>query len=75
MQKLQQIAGVNAILTSGKSETALEGADLLRKMCDHLKSSPNPNKLAIIVAGRVTYDNLNHLHNLIGARQYHGKLL
>jgi len=75
MKMLQQIPGVNAILTSGKSVTALEGADLLKKMCDHLKSSPNPNNLSIIVAGRVTYDNLNHLHHLIGAGQYHGKLL
>ena len=79
MQKLQTIPGVNAILTSGKSTTALEGAALLRKMCDPLKSTLNPdnntNNLSIIVAGRVTYENLSHLHRLIGASQYHGKLL
>jgi len=79
MQKLQQIPDVNAILTSGKSVTALDGADLLRKMCDHLKSIPAShnqlNNLSIIVAGRVTHDNLNQLHHLIGASQYHGKLL
>lgn len=67
MQRLQSIKGVNAILTSGKAPSALTGAAVLRKMTEHQKD------LRIIVAGGVTKDNINELHQLIGASQYHGK--
>ena len=67
MQQLQSLKGVNAILTSGKAPSALAGADVLRRMTQHQKD------LRIIVAGGVTKDNRDEIHQLIGASQYHGK--
>ena len=101
MLQLEKLLNVNAILTSGQATTALEGAPLLKKMCDHLnlsnkqikqndsqypqslhsESHPSEtdhsesNHLEIIVAGRVTRENLPQLYQMIGARQYHGKKL
>lgn len=60
--------GVNRILTSGKMDTALEGKDLLNKLikkCD--------GKIDIVVAGKVTENNLDQLSTLINATQFHGK--
>lgn len=60
--------GVNRILTSGTKETALEGKNILREM---IKEAGEDT--IIIVAGKVTKDNLNEISNLIPAKEYHGK--
>ena len=60
--------GVNRILTSGTKETALEGQDILREMIKEAGED-----IIIIVAGKVTKDNLNEISNLIPAKEYHGK--
>jgi copper homeostasis protein len=67
MDRLQQIDGVDAILTSGKMATALEGAPLLRKMV------ANQKHIRIIAAGKVTNQNIDDVKEAIGASQYHGK--
>mgnify|MGYP003597269294 CR=1 FL=1 len=67
MMRLQEVAGVNGILTSGGHTTAREGAEVLRSMV------ANQKQIRIIVAGKVTNDNLHELVALIGASQYHGK--
>lgn len=67
MDRLQQIDGVDAILTSGKMATALEGAPLLRKMV------ANQKHIRIIAAGKVTNQNIDDVKAAIGASQYHGK--
>lgn len=60
--------GVNRILTSGTKETALEGKNILREMIKEAGENT-----IIIVAGKVTKDNLNEISNLIPAKEYHGK--
>lgn len=60
--------GVNRILTSGTKETALEGQNILREMIKEAGED-----IIIIVAGKVTKDNLNEISNLIPAKEYHGK--
>lgn len=60
--------GVNRILTSGTKETALEGENILREMIKEAGED-----IIIIVAGKVTKDNLNEISNLIPAKEYHGK--
>ena len=60
--------GVNRILTSGTKETALEGQNILREMIKEAGED-----IIIIVAGKVTKDNLNEISNLIPTKEYHGK--
>lgn len=60
--------GVSRILTSGKSDTALEGKKLLNKL---IKSAEG--KIKIVVAGKVTKDNLQAVKLEIPALEFHGK--
>lgn len=62
--------GIKRILTSGGKATALEGKDLINEM---IKKSNG--RLKIVVAGKVTKENLNELSNLISADEFHGKLI
>ena len=62
--------GIKRILTSGGKATALEGKDLINEM---IKKSNG--RLKIVVAGKVTKENLNELSNLISANEFHGKLI
>ena len=62
--------GIKRILTSGGEATALEGKDLINEM---IKKSNG--RLKIVVAGKVTKENLNGLSNLISANEFHGKLI
>lgn len=60
--------GVNRILTSGTKETALEGQEILKEMIKEAGED-----IIIIVAGKVTKDNLDEISKLILAKEYHGK--
>ena len=60
--------GVNRILTSGTKETALEGQEILKEMIKE-----DGEDIIIIVAGKVTKDNLDEISKLILAKEYHGK--
>jgi len=62
--------GISRILTSGGQPTAVEGADLLRKMIGIAD-----NKLKIIVAGKVTLENFDEIKRLIPSDEYHGRRL
>ena len=62
--------GIKRILTSGGKATALEGKDLINEM---IKKSNK--RLKVVVAGKVTKENLNELKNLIPADEFHGKLI
>ena len=62
--------GIKRILTSGGKATALEGKDLINEM---IKKSNK--RLKVVVAGKVTKENLNGLSNLISADEFHGKLI
>ena len=68
ISRLKKIPRVSSILTSGKQATAAEGIELLRKMVRACGS-----EIDLIVAGKVTDQNIDYLHNEIGAHQYHGR--
>ena len=59
---------ISAVLTSGGKKSAESGVDVLKKMVQKVK-----NKLTIIPAGSITYQNLDILHSAIGASEYHGR--
>jgi len=65
---LKRIPGIHRILTSGGATTALEGAPVLRQMI-----TAAGEKMTIVVAGRVTRENLETIHRAIGAYEYHGR--
>lgn len=66
--ELSAIKGIQRILTSGGKETALEGMHHLKEMQKAVKG-----KLTILVAGKVTKENLDAIHTEIGANEYHGR--
>ncbi|MGL5122726.1 MAG: copper homeostasis protein CutC [Fusobacteriaceae bacterium] len=60
--------GVSRILSSGKEDTAFKGAILLNKMIEVAN-----NNLIIVVAGKVTHDNINEVSKIIKSSEFHGK--
>ena len=68
VEKLSQITGITSILTSGRKKTAMEGAQLIKKMIAISK-----NNLSIIPAGKITFKNIIDIHRLINADEYHGR--
>ncbi len=68
IKNLKALNCVDSILTSGKARTALEGADLIKRMMVAAGEDIN-----IIVAGKVTEVSLGQLHTIIGAKEYHGR--
>ena len=68
VKKLSQITGITSILTSGRKKTAIEGAQLIKKMIAIAK-----NDLSIIPAGKITFKNIIDIHRLINAHEYHGR--
>ena len=60
--------GVTRVLTSGKAPTAMEGMELLKEMIARAG-----DRITIVVAGKVTSENLHDIHHLIGNNEYHGK--
>ncbi|MDK9580726.1 copper homeostasis protein CutC [Sneathia sanguinegens] len=60
--------GVNRILTSGTKNTAFEGKDILNELIQACN-----NKMKIVVAGKVTKDNIENLSKLINSNEFHGK--
>ncbi|MFZ2900564.1 MAG: copper homeostasis protein CutC [Saprospiraceae bacterium] len=68
LESLRPIANITHILTSGKQATALEGAPLLREM---IRAAGD--RFVILVAGKVTWENLEEVGKATGAREYHGK--
>tara|TARA_Y100000996_G_scaffold206311_1_gene161832 strand:- start:439 stop:897 length:459 start_codon:yes stop_codon:yes gene_type:complete len=68
VEKLSKITGITSILTSGRKKTAMEGAQLIKKMVAISK-----NNLSIIPAGKITFENIIDIHRLINADEYHGR--
>ncbi|MEL6866594.1 MAG: copper homeostasis protein CutC [Bacteroidota bacterium] len=58
----------DAILTSGAAPTAWEGREMLKAMIKMAGTA-----MTIIAAGRITDQNLEQLHQHIGASEYHGR--
>lgn len=65
---LREIKGIKRILTSGGKPTAREGAKVILEMID--KSG---DALTIVVAGRVTNENVKEIAELTGAKELHGR--
>ena len=59
---------INSVLTSGGAKSALHGQNMLRKILD-IKT----DRIKIISAGSITYENLQKVHDLIGGVEYHGR--
>lgn len=68
LEALFKIHGITSVLSSGKKESAIKGFELLKKMIDKAKT-----QLTIIPAGKITYKNIDEIHQLIGANEYHGR--
>ncbi len=60
--------GVDRILTSGTKTTAAEGAEILTQLIQQADG-----RITIIVAGKVTRNNLSELSQTIHASEFHGK--
>ena len=65
---LSKLKDIQRVLTSGGKSTAIEGKEVLIKMQKAVEE-----KMNIIVAGKVTIENRSELHQLIGAKEYHGR--
>lgn len=59
---------VHRVLSSGGKETAYQGAGTLNKMLTIAQS-----RIHIIVAGKVTRENLPEISSIIPAEEFHGK--
>lgn len=67
LEQLVEI-GVTRILTSGTKPTAMEGQEILRQLI--LQAG---NRITILVAGKVTFENIQELQEIIPAKEFHGK--
>ena len=65
---LIKIEGIKRVLTSGGKSTAKEGALKIREMIDL-----SGDELIILVAGKVTQENINEISKLTGAVEFHGR--
>lgn len=65
---LAGISGITRILTSGGKTTAKEGSDVIRKMIEAVAE-----KIVILIAGKVTRENLNDIEKITGGTEFHGK--
>jgi len=68
IRALKEIKGIKRILTSGGKATAKEGAETIRKM----REAAGQN-LIILVAGKVTNENVEEIQQLTGAEEFHGR--
>lgn len=68
LEGLRSVANITHILSSGRQATALAGAALLRDMI-----RVAGDRFTILVAGKVTRENLEAVHQIVRAREYHGK--
>ena len=70
LRALLEIGGIHSVLTSGGAATALEGAEVLQQML-----AIAGDRIQVMVAGKVTRENLAQVDALFHAREYHGRLL
>lgn len=70
INRLRKIKNINAILTSGRGETAIEGKEVIQSMIEE-----SGDRFTIIAAGKITKENLSEVHKEIGAKSYHGRAI
>jgi copper homeostasis protein len=65
---LKEIGGIKRVLTSGGKPTALEGQETIRKMIEVAGE-----QITVLVAGKVTNQNVEEIQILTGAKELHGR--
>ncbi|QZE14944.1 copper homeostasis protein CutC [Halosquirtibacter laminarini] len=70
IKHIKMIGSIDRVLTSGGKPTAIEGMEMLKKMRDAARQDP-----VIIVAGKVTKDNIDEIKEMIPAKEFHGRRL
>ncbi len=68
VRQLMKTGGIARILTSGGKPTALEGVVKIREMLGIAGEN-----VIILVAGKVTSDNVSEIADLTGAAEFHGR--
>lgn len=68
VRQLLECGGITRILTSGGKPTAREGAGKIREM-----RTAAAGRIIILVAGKVTGDNVEEIEALTGAEEFHGR--
>lgn len=65
---LKTIPNIKRILSSGGKATAFDGQEVIRKMIAEAEG-----KITILVAGKVTNENVNEIQQLTGTTELHGR--
>ncbi len=65
LHTLERFTSIDTILSSGGFNTAMEGAEVLKKMQDSSSKT-------IMAGGRITKENLRKHHKIMQLRAYHG---
>ena len=68
IDRLLAIGSISSILTSGGAYNAHAGRRLLKKAVEKYEDI-----ITIIPAGSITKNNIHELHQIIGAKEYHGR--
>ncbi len=68
IRSLNKIENITRILTSGKAKTAVQGISVLKEMLTIARKD-----LSIMPAGKITANNIEEIHAILGAQEYHGK--
>ena len=68
LKNLIKYSNINGVLTSGGFKKAEDGIKLLKKMLDIC-----PINFELIIAGKITSENVNKLNQKLSAKFYHGK--
>ena len=68
LKNLIKYSNINGVLTSGGFKKAEDGVKLLKKMLDIC-----PINFELIIAGKITLENINKINQKLSAKFYHGK--
>ena len=68
IDRLLTIGSISSILTSGGAYNAHAGSRFLKKALEKYEDI-----ITIIPAGSITKNNIHELHQIIGAKEYHGR--
>ena len=68
LKNLIKYSNINGVLTSGGFKKAEDGVKLLKNMLDIC-----PINFELIIAGKITSENINKINQKLSAKFYHGK--
>jgi copper homeostasis protein len=68
IKSLKGINGIKRVLTSGGKATAKEGSETIRNMIREAGE-----EMSILVAGKVTHENIEEIQQITGGIEFHGK--